>query len=397
MRCSAVSPADIYDGGYNYTNSSVLLNVGNGGAGQSGLIKELADAFIKESVANGSAPFKVAWYQSDTTYSIQYLQEGIIDVGITYNPAAEKIAIDRSIAMSRNYVFRDHFLLVGPPSNPANLSNSSDIISMFSKIQETAELATSAVPVRFLSRYDKSATNIKESYLWASIGQVPWATAYSTWYHQYIAFPMEALTAAILLNEYTITDRGTFLSLPGNLTNQTVIYKAATNNEDDPLLNPAHLLVGKKAPNPSQAKFFGKWAVGPAGTEGTRPSTGRRSGTTKSENPYLLVRYLGAQNPRCQPLLLSFALAQLPVTEQQHPKDNNSYFLGNIGKHNIVMSCLSSYGFGLMVGIGGGIPSDDCDIRLGDVVVSLKTLSAGWCNTAWGRRPPAANSNAWAI
>jgi len=74
---------------------------------------------------------------------------------------------------------------------------------------------------------------------------------------------------------------------------------------------------------------------------------------------------------------------------EQHPKDNNSYFLGNIGKHNIVIACLGSYGttsaavvadqmrfsfpsirFGLMVGIGGGIPSKDHDIRLGDVVVS---------------------------
>lgn len=94
---------------------------------------------------------------------------------------------------------------------------------------------------------------------------MPWATAYSTWYHQYIAFPIQALTAAILLQEYTISDRGTYLSLPANLTSQTVIYKAATDNANDPLLNPAHLLVGKKAANPNVANKFAAWVVSATG------------------------------------------------------------------------------------------------------------------------------------
>ncbi|OGE50169.1 hypothetical protein PENARI_c018G01945 [Penicillium arizonense] len=73
--------------------------------------------------------------------------------------------------------------------------------SLFSNIYETAEEGTSNPPVRFLTRYDKSATNIKDSQLWIGIGQVPWATAYSKWYHQYIAYPIQALTAAILLDD----------------------------------------------------------------------------------------------------------------------------------------------------------------------------------------------------
>jgi nucleoside phosphorylase len=71
--------------------------------------------------------------------------------------------------------------------------------------------------------------------------------------------------------------------------------------------------------------------------------------------------------------------------------DKNSYTLGRIGPHNIVVASLPSgvYGetpaatvaahmlasfksvrIGLLVGIGGGIPSRSRDIRLGDVVVS---------------------------
>ncbi|KAK3291389.1 uncharacterized protein B0H64DRAFT_431914 [Chaetomium fimeti] len=263
--CAAQTPAEVYDASYG-NGSSILLSIGNGGAGQSGLIKALADAFIEDKVSNGSDPFRVAWYQSDTTYSINYLKDGLIDIGITYSTAAERIAIEQGIALAPDYyAWRDHFLIVGPPSNPANISGDSDIYTIFSDLHEAAEAANTTPSVRFLSRYDKSATNIKESDLWISIGQVPWSTAYSTWYHQFITFPIQALTAAILLDEYTLTDRGTFLSLPANLTSETTIFKAATDDAEDPLLNPAHLLVGARAPNPEMAKDFAGWLVGSEG------------------------------------------------------------------------------------------------------------------------------------
>jgi nucleoside phosphorylase len=82
--------------------------------------------------------------------------------------------------------------------------------------------------------------------------------------------------------------------------------------------------------------------------------------------------------------------------EAQPKHDENNYTLGSIGKHNVAIACLPEYGvvsaavaaksmqntfprlrFGLMVGIGGGIPSDENDIRLGDIVVSLPTGQHG--------------------
>ncbi|KAI9779634.1 MAG: hypothetical protein M1839_007299 [Geoglossum umbratile] len=50
--------------------------------------------------------------------------------------------------------------------------------------------------------------------------------------------------------------------------------------------------------------------------------------------------------------------------------DNNSYQLGRIGKHNVVIAVLPDGEIGPMVGIGGGVPSSRNDIRLGDIVVS---------------------------
>ncbi|KAK5950499.1 hypothetical protein OHC33_008442 [Knufia fluminis] len=78
--------------------------------------------------------------------------------------------------------------------------------------------------------------------------------------------------------------------------------------------------------------------------------------------------------------------------------DNNSYALGRIHNHNVVVACLpdGQYGsvsaanvardmartfkqlrFGLLVGIGGGIPNPEADIRLGDVVVSKPSGTHG--------------------
>ncbi|KAI9035505.1 uncharacterized protein KD926_003433 [Aspergillus affinis] len=81
---------------------------------------------------------------------------------------------------------------------------------------------------------------------------------------------------------------------------------------------------------------------------------------------------------------------------QSPPTDDNAYTLGSIAGHNVVIAglLLGSYGtisattvlsqmrstfprleVGLMVGIGGGVPSESHDIRLGDVVVSKPTGS----------------------
>jgi nucleoside phosphorylase len=85
--------------------------------------------------------------------------------------------------------------------------------------------------------------------------------------------------------------------------------------------------------------------------------------------------------------------------DEQDATDPNAYILGRIGKHNIVIACLPAgqYGtssattvanhltrtfskslrVGLMVGVGGGIPSSENDVRLGDVVISCPVGTYG--------------------
>ncbi len=53
-------PNDIYDGGFpDARRQGICLRISNGGAGQTGLIKAWADAFIQYQVAKGAKPFEV--------------------------------------------------------------------------------------------------------------------------------------------------------------------------------------------------------------------------------------------------------------------------------------------------------------------------------------------------
>ena len=98
-------------------------------------------------------------------------------------------------------------------------------------------------------------------------------------------------------------------------------------------------------------------------------------------------------------------VAACELLDEEHPSvptsslhDDNAYTLGRIGDHHIVIACLPKgrYGIasaasvakdmlrsfesiriGLMVGIGGGAPSDKHDIRLGDVVVGCPVKKEG--------------------
>lgn len=78
--------------------------------------------------------------------------------------------------------------------------------------------------IRFLTRFDKSATNIKESHVWAAIGQTPWSYPYSFWYHVVPMFPFQALEAAAKLGEYSLVDWGTWNGVQDFVRKEMIVY-----------------------------------------------------------------------------------------------------------------------------------------------------------------------------
>ncbi|KAH7176210.1 hypothetical protein EDB81DRAFT_33562, partial [Dactylonectria macrodidyma] len=109
------------------------------------------------------------------------------------------------------------------------------------------------------------------------------------------------------------------------------------------------------------------------------------------ENDEYTVGWICAIEPEYLAAHLCLDETHRSPTCRPSPNDTNTYVLGKISDHNVVIACLpdGSYGtssaanvatnmlrsfpnvrIGLMVGIGGGAPTLDRDIRLGDIVVS---------------------------
>ena len=149
----AKEPEEVYDGGH-AGSQDVRLRIANGGAGQIGLIRALANKFIEYMVLNNEKPFKVrptsrhwvltsstealfgvhdsqvAWYKGDTTESLELLSSGTVDVALTYNPAAEKRLLGSGDAVQRVLVYnvrqlRRFVLNLNYPNQPFRIISSS--------------------------------------------------------------------------------------------------------------------------------------------------------------------------------------------------------------------------------------------------------------------------------
>lgn len=86
--------------------------------------------------------------------------------------------------------------------------------------------------------------------------------------------------------------------------------------------------------------------------------------------------------------------------ESQGKHNGNNYILGRMGKHNVAIACLPecstnraaiaaksvqsrflNFRFGILVGIGSGVPSIGNNIWLSDIVVSFPTKTGRGSNT----------------
>ncbi|KAM0802258.1 putative extracellular tungstate binding protein [Usnea florida] len=264
----AVAPNATYHYSKSDIKSEIALRIGTGGSGQTGLLEALAQEFIKfTSEHDKRDPFAIEWYTSDTSGSIDYLHRKVVDVGITYHAIAEYTALQDGIIDRVEYVWRDHWMLVGPKNNPAEIPTDRResiyvlLMRLFSALEQNKDNKEPRTPIKFLSRYDSSACNIKESSLWATIGQTPWAPPVATWYHMLVDFPFQAIRTASKLGEYTLTDYGTWCAIEQDVRDKLAIFAQGNDDEEDPLLNPAHLLVGTEAENKVMANKFADWMI----------------------------------------------------------------------------------------------------------------------------------------
>jgi nucleoside phosphorylase len=143
--------------------------------------------------------------------------------------------------------------------------------------------------------------------------------------------------------------------------------------------------------------------AGVAGTDVPPPPQQQQSQIERRQQPSTKLMHSDYTVGWICALATELAAARAMLDERhdslpQDRRDNNNYTLGRIGPHHVAIACLSdgvmgvtsaarvaeqmlwtftSLRFGLMVGIGGGVPGGQDDIRLGDVVVSRPEGSFG--------------------
>lgn len=218
---------------YGNKNNPIGLKIGNGGAGPTGILKALAEDFLSQK----NYDYSIAWYQDISPNTLQQLKNSVIDIALVYERAQGDKALNEGWATNYTAVFNDHFIIIGPKENPANILKKDSVRSAFRKISDYGEENSQNI---FLSRDDNSGTNVKEKTIWDAISLKPWH-AENQWYYKFHTFPKEALLEADKKHLYTITDFATFLSNRAALKNSVIYVRGS-----DWLLNPCFALLQKK-------------------------------------------------------------------------------------------------------------------------------------------------------
>ncbi len=233
----STAPREIYG---NQT-AEIGIKIGNGGAGPTGIIRALAEDYLKMT----DAKYSIAWYQDISVNALQQLRNEVIDIALVYEKNQGEEAQKQGWATNYTPVFNDHFLIIGPKSNPAQIEKTDPLNHAFKKI---AYLGKERSAPTFISRDDNSGTNIREQTIWKMINLKPWQEE-KNWYVKQHVFPQQALIYADQNSLYTITDYGTFLSNKSQLKNSQILIKSGKL-----LINPCFALLGR---NPSrEAKNF---------------------------------------------------------------------------------------------------------------------------------------------
>jgi tungstate transport system substrate-binding protein len=138
-----------------------------------------------------------------TGQAIKNAQNGDGDVLLVHAKSAEEKFVAEGYGVERFDVMYNDFIIVGPPSDPAGIDGLKDAAAALNRIAEKK--------APFASRGDDSGTNKKEMQLWKDAGVDP-TKASGDWYRETGSGMGATLNAAVGMNAYSLTDRGTWIS-----------------------------------------------------------------------------------------------------------------------------------------------------------------------------------------
>jgi tungstate transport system substrate-binding protein len=188
-----------------------------------------------------------------TGQALDTARRGDADVVFVHAKSAEEKFLAEGFGVKRYPVMYNDFILVGPKSDPAGIKDK-DILTALQTIE--------AKQAPFISRGDRSGTNIAELALWKEAG-IDIAYEKGPWYKEIGQGMGAALNMASASSAYALSDRGTWLAFQ-NRSDLVIVVEG-----DKRLFNQYGVMLVNPAKHPNVKKELGQefidWLISPEG------------------------------------------------------------------------------------------------------------------------------------
>ncbi|MFA4836608.1 MAG: substrate-binding domain-containing protein [Dehalococcoidia bacterium] len=216
-----------------------------------------------------------------TGIALKYGENGDVDVLTVHDKAAEEKFIADGFGTARTIFAYNHFVIVGPASDPAGIKGMSPQ-DAFKKLFNDAK-------AKFISRGDNSGTHSKEKAIWKAAG-FDYATQIQKVGQWYVEAGQGMGPTLLMANEkqgYTIADIGTYLAFKGKtnlvpivdqgniLLNVYSVIPTTKTTKKDMVQNMVTFLT-----SPEVQKIIGDYGVADYGQQLFTPCAGKPEPTS---------------------------------------------------------------------------------------------------------------------
>jgi len=163
----------------------------------SGLFDILIPGFENSTKYN----IKVELVAVGTGKAIRMAKKGEADLLFVHDPFREEKFVAEGYGVNRRAVMHNHFVIIGPENDPAEIKGLKKAAEVFENIAEKG--------FPFISRGDDSGTNIKEADIWDDAGINPKGKG---WYFETGGKMGDTILVANQKRAYSLADMGTFLN-----------------------------------------------------------------------------------------------------------------------------------------------------------------------------------------
>lgn len=168
-----------------------------------------------------------------TGEAIEIAKRGDADLVLVHSRKLELEFVNSTYGVHRVGIMYNDFIIIGPTSDPAGINGLSNATQAFKKIADKGAEGSAI----FVSRADKSGTNMLELSIWSKLGMAPSNTT-QAWYLETGASMATVLQMTNEKGTYTLTDRATWLAKKSQLANMAILVQG-----DKILLNPYAMIL----------------------------------------------------------------------------------------------------------------------------------------------------------